>query len=141
MEKKAEILHIDLNNENLEKTHIKGVSDRVTFIDEMTDDKKFTSHLNLCSIMKVDQDSRFIESSYKDYAVKNIDKNVFKLKLIDEVHKILNISPFDIDNINDDDYKKKYRKTHKKALRQYLESRNMWILIFLNYIIIYVQIL
>ena len=114
MEKKADILNINLNNENLYNgTYIKGISDRATFIDEMTDEKKFISHLNLCSIMKLDQDTRFIESTYKDFAVKNISANVFKLKLIDEVHKILNITPFDIDNINEDDYKRIPEDTQK----------------------------
>jgi hypothetical protein len=120
MEKKADILNIDLNNENLDNgTYIEGISDRVTFIDEMTDDKKFTSHLNFCNILKIDQESKFIKSTYDDFPVKNIDKNVFKLKLIDEVHKILNITPFDIDNINEDDYKRIPEDTQKSIRKTF----------------------
>jgi hypothetical protein len=96
MKKRAEILNIDLE---------KG-QERVTYIDQMTDNKLFRSHLNLCSIIKVDQDTKFIEASRVDFAVKSITQNALKLKLIDEVQTILNIAPLDVDDITENDYKK-----------------------------------
>lgn len=86
MEKRAGILKIKINNEQ--------------FRDELADDRKFTTHLNLCSLLNTHHDDIMIAQMYKELDVQNIKSNTMKLKLINDIQTSAGVSPLCIDNIN-----------------------------------------
>ena len=87
MEKRASILHIKIDNEK--------------FREELSDDRKFMTHLTICSHLNTNHDEKFIDKTYQELKVQNTTSNITKVKLINEVHNLMNISPLCIDNIND----------------------------------------
>ena len=88
MEKRANILHIAIDNDQFRK--------------ELADDRQFVTHLNVCSLLNTNHDEKFIMKSYKELKVQNVTSNTTKLKLINEVQTMMNISPLCIDDINND---------------------------------------
>jgi hypothetical protein len=86
MEKRASILHIKIDNDK--------------FREELADDKKFSEHLSICSLLYTNHDEKFIDRAYQELKVKNTTSNITKVKLINEIHSLMNISPLCIDNIN-----------------------------------------
>jgi len=86
MEKRASILHIKIDNDK--------------FREELTDDKKFITHLSICSILNTNNDERFINNVQQELKVKNTTSANTKIKLINDIQSIMNISPLCIDNIN-----------------------------------------
>jgi hypothetical protein len=88
MEKRADILHLNIDNEK--------------YRNELSDDRHFTTHLNICSLLNTNIDTKFIDKSYKELKVQNAKSNTTKLKLIDEVQKLMNVSPLCINDINDE---------------------------------------
>ena len=87
MEKRADILHVKINNER--------------FREELSDDRKFTTHLNICSLLNTNHDETWMDKTYKELKVQNAKSNTTKIKLINEVQSLMNISPLCIDDIND----------------------------------------
>jgi hypothetical protein len=88
MEKRADILHVKIDNEK--------------FREELSDDRKFMAHLTICSLLNTNHDEKFIDKTYQELKVQNTTSNITKVKLINEVHGLMNISPLCIDNINHD---------------------------------------
>jgi hypothetical protein len=86
MEKRASILHIKIDNDK--------------FREELTDDKKFITHLSICSILNTNHDERFIDKVHQELKVKNTTSVNTKIKLINDIQSLMNISPLCIDNIN-----------------------------------------
>jgi len=86
MTTRAELLHIKINNE--------------TYREEIINDKKYISHLNVCSLLNTDTDYILINKCCKDMKVHNIKANALKLKLINEIQTILNVTPLCIADIN-----------------------------------------
>jgi hypothetical protein len=86
MEKRASILHIKIDNDK--------------FREELADDKKFREHLSICSLLYTNHDEKFIDKAYQELKVKNTTSNITKVKLINDIHSLMNISPLCIDNIN-----------------------------------------
>ena len=88
METRADILHVTINNEK--------------FRDEITNDVKFMTHLNVCSLLNIDHDQKFIDKNYQELKVHGTTSNVTKVKLINEVQDLMDISPLCINDINND---------------------------------------
>ena len=88
METRADILHIKIDNEKFRK--------------ELTDDRKFIEHLNMCSLLNTNHDRRFIDKIHEELKVQSTTSNVTKVKLINEVHDLMNMSPLCINDINRD---------------------------------------
>ena len=88
IEKRADILHISIDNDK--------------YRDELSNDKQFVTHLNICSLMNANHDEKLINKTYKEFKVQNITSNAMKLKLIHEVQTIMNISPLCINDRNND---------------------------------------
>jgi hypothetical protein len=86
MEKKASILHIKIDNDK--------------FREELTDDKKFITHLSVCSLLYTNHDERFIDKACQELKVKNTTSSITKIKLINDIQSLMNISPLCIDDIN-----------------------------------------
>ena len=87
MEKRADILHVKIDNER--------------FKDELADDRKFATHLNICSLLNTNHDEAWLDRTYKDLKVQNAKSNTTKIKLINEVQSIMNISPLCLNDIRD----------------------------------------
>jgi flavodoxin len=87
MEKRAGILHIEVDDD--------------TYRDELVDDNHFTTHMNVCSLLNINNDPKFVSKIYKDMKVQNMTSNTTKLKLISEVQTIMNVSPLCIDDIQE----------------------------------------
>jgi len=88
MEKRADVLHVKIDNEK--------------FREELSDDRKFMAHLTICSLLNTNHDEKFIDKTYQELKVQNTTSNITKVKLINEVHGLMNISPLCINNINHD---------------------------------------
>jgi hypothetical protein len=86
MEKRASILHIKIDNDK--------------FREELSDNRKFITHLSICSLLYTNHDEKFIDKAYQEFKVQNTTGNITKVKLINEIHSLMNISPLCIDNIN-----------------------------------------
>ena len=86
MEKRASILHIKIDNDK--------------FREELSDDRKFITHLTICSLLNTNHDEKFIDKTSQELKVQNTTSNITKVKLINEIHSLMNISPLCIDNIN-----------------------------------------
>ena len=88
IEKRAEILHIGMDCSKYEE--------------ELTDDRKFVTHLNVCELLNTRHDDKLYDKTCKEFGVQNITSNTMKIKLINEVQMLMNVSPLCIDNINND---------------------------------------
>lgn len=88
MEKRAQILCVNIDNEK--------------YRDELSDDRKFGMHLNICTLLNTNHDEHFIDKTYKELKVQNAKSNVTKIKLIHEVESMMNISTLCIDDIKHD---------------------------------------
>lgn len=88
IEKRANILHINIDNDK--------------YNEELTDDRQFVTHLNICALLNTKHDDKLYQKMFEDFGVQNITSNANKIKLINEVRKIFNVSPLCVDNINDD---------------------------------------
>ena len=84
MEERASILHIKIDNDK--------------FREELADDRKFITHLSICSLLYTNHDDKFIDRAYQELKVKNTTSNITKVKLINEIHSLMNITPLCIDN-------------------------------------------
>ena len=104
MEKRADNLRIKIDNEK--------------FREELIDDKKFMTHLTICSLLNINHDDKFIDNFFKELNVKSCTSNITKIKLINEVQSILNISPLCINNqLNDIDIHEDKQNIIKKVFR------------------------
>ena len=102
MEKRADNLRIKIDNEK--------------FIEELIDDKKFMTHLTMCSLLNINHDDKFIDNFFKELNVKSCISTIAKIKLINEVQSILNISPLCITNqLNDIDIHEDKQNIIKKV--------------------------
>ena len=88
MEKRAEILRIDINCDK--------------YREELADDRKFTTHLNICELLNTYHDDKFLKKTRKEFSVQNVTSNTMKIKLINEVQTIMNVSPLCINDMNND---------------------------------------
>ena len=88
MEKRAQILCVNIDNEK--------------YRDELSDDRKFGMHLNICTLLNTNHDEHFIDKTYKELKVQNAKSNATKIKLIHEVESMMNMSTLCINDINDD---------------------------------------
>jgi hypothetical protein len=104
MKKRAEILNINIDNKK--------------YIEEITNDKKFATHINICKLLNISQDKQFIKKLENETLIKSAESITTKLKLINEVQTILNISPLRIDKIdNNIDIPEDKKKIIKNAFR------------------------
>jgi len=104
MEKRADILRIKIDN--------------YKFREELIDDKKFLTHLTVCSLLNINHNEKFIDNSFKELNVKSCTSNILKIKLINDIQAILNVSPLCITNqLNDIDLPEDKQNIIKKVFR------------------------
>jgi hypothetical protein len=75
MIKRAEFFKIDINSDK--------------YREELTDDRKFTTHLNVCELLNTKHDDKFLKKTRKEFDVQNVTSHTMKIKLINEVHECI----------------------------------------------------